>query len=756
MCPAKPPRDSTPLSAGFTDAAEALCLLDAGGAVSAANPALTGVFGWTDEALRGQDFDALWHPDDRIELAALRADLGTWAGVAHVAGRLRCADGHYRACECALARAESGGTRCRLAVEVSPARAMLALERHFALAIDFFSILTADGRFARVNAALSDLLGWSNAEILAFASALDIVHEDDIASAGTALATLLEGDGVMENFEVRLRAKSGNYRLVAWSGRRDPDTGLVYTVGRDITHVDTLLAELRDSQELSKHAMVEAEAASRARSRFLSNMSHELRTPLNGILGYAQLLALDPDLSERQREGVDAVRRSGEHLLILINDVLDLAKMEAGTLPSSLTEVYVSDFLSSLVRLFEARVARKRLAFQQRAINELPPMIRCDEARLRQVLINLISHAIRQSEHGGVFLDIGFSGGMLRFRVEQSPDVESSADFDTFFDPIERLSERSSPIEGTVLELPARLLQALGGQLVVETRDEGSVFWFDVIPEVVPGWTARPVTRRTIEGYDGARRSLLIADDKVENRHILVRLLTPLGFDICEAEDGDAAVRKAQELSPDLILMDLVMPVLDGFEATRRIRAAGDQARIPIIAMSASSFELDRTRNRSREAGCDDYIAKPVRRDKLLALLESHLGLTWRSREWADGGELEGVSVVGGGAPGSLPGAERGIGGEVIQPAAEDDTLALSHAELRAIYDAASIGDIRTILTIVESAEKMSPEPGASGADVALARGDVIDDIRRLAKRFQARKIKERIIPLLQRDEGVK
>ncbi|GAB4513245.1 MAG: hypothetical protein Tsb0020_31420 [Haliangiales bacterium] len=751
MCPAKPPRESTPLSAGFTDAAEALCLLDAGGAVSAANPALTGVFGWTDEALRGQRFDALWHPDDRVELAALRADLDAWAGVAHVAGRLRCADGRYRACECALARAEGGGTRCRLAVEVSPARALLALDRHFALAIDFFCILTADGRYERVNASFSSLLGWSCAEILGFSSVLDIVHEDDITSAGTALKTLLGGAGAMENFEVRLRAKSGEYRLVAWSGRRDPDTGLIYTVGRDITHVDHLLAELRDAQELSKHAMVEAEAASRARSRFLSNMSHELRTPLNGILGYAQLLALDPDLSERQREGVDAVRRSGEHLLILINDVLDLAKMEAGTLPSSLTEVYVSDFLSSLVRLFEARVARKRLAFQQRAINELPPMIRCDEARLRQVLINLISHAIRQSEHGGVFLDIGFSAGMMRFRVEQSPGVESSADFDTFFDPIERLSERSSSIEGTVLELPARLLQALGGQLVVESRDEGSVFWFDVIPEVVPGWTARPVTRRVIEGYDGARRSLLIADDKVENRHILVHLLIPLGFDICEAADGDDAVRKAQELSPDLILMDLVMPVLDGFEATRRIRAAEDQRRIPIIAMSASSFEPDR--NRSREAGCDDYLAKPVRRDKLLALLESHLGLTWRSREWADGGgELEGASVAVGGSPG----AERGRAGEDIRPAAADDTLALSHAELRAIYDAASIGDIRTILTIVESAEKMRAEPGASGVDGALTRSDVIDDIRRLAKRFQARKIKERIIPLLQRDEGVK
>jgi CheY-like chemotaxis protein len=465
-------------------------------------------------------------------------------------------------------------------------------------------------------------------------------------------------------------------------------------------------------------------------------MSHELRTPLNGILGYAQLLGLDPDLSEKQREGVEAIRRSGEHLLVLINDMLDLAKMEAGTLQNTPSELHLGEFLAGIAGMFETRARSKRIGFGYEVLNELPQVVLCDDTRLRQVLVNLLSHAIRSREHGGVFLAAGFTGGALRLRVEEAPSGLSSARAETFFEPLERIGTKSLPVTGTVLDLPARLLQSMGGTLVVERReDNSSVFWVEIRPEVVHGWTQKLPAIRVIEGYEGERRVILVADDKIENRGLLTHMLEPLGFDIVHATDGEEALRLAGEAGPDIIFMDLVMPVLDGFEATRRLRARDDGHQIPIIAMSASSFEPDQ--NRSREAGCDGFLAKPVRRDKLLALLEQHLGITWRYRTSPHQAPAAPVNE-----PASRAHATRG------QPAAGTPASApvdaLSPAQLRAIYDAASIGDIRAILTIVGSVRKIE------GSQTSAGPAGLVEEIHRLAKRFQARKIKERIEPLLE------
>jgi PAS domain S-box-containing protein len=710
---------------------EVLCLLDDAGKLLAVSAGFTATLGWTGDELRARALADIVHPEDRAEVTAALAALDAWVGAGSAEARVHGKDGSARWLAWTFARPPGGaGVRAR-AADLSPRRQReLTLSRFFDLSLEILCIWRG-GKFYEVNPAFARMLGMTRAELL-HTPINELIHPDDLAPT-QALAGRLRSDGRVEQFDNRYRTRDGSYKWITWSFTVDPGDGAIYATGRDVSHLKEVLDELRAAKELSEQAMATAEAASRARNMFLANMSHELRTPLNGVLGYAQLLALDADLSDKQREGIDAIRRSGEHLLVLINDMLDLAKMEAGTLPTQATDIHLADFLGNVASIFEARARSKRIGFAHEALTELPQVIRCDETRLRQVLVNLLGHAIRGREHGGVFLGVGFANGVLRFRIEEAAGGTSSADREAFFEPLRQQGDPGDGVAGTVLDLPARLLQLVGGRLVIERGEGGSVYWVEIRPEVLNGWTPPAPAPRVIEGYEGARRTLLVADDKLENRGVLIHLLEPLGFDILEATDGEQALHLAQERQPDLILMDLVMPVLDGFEATRRLRAGTRGRSIPVIAMSASAFDPDR--DRSRQAGCDGFVPKPVRRETLLALLERHLGLTWRYRQptLEPPPPAPAPDAV---ASASVPGA--------VAPAT-GAPVSLSLVQLQAIYDAASIGDIRAILTIVESARKIEAE----GARVAPP--ELVEEIHRLAKRFQSRKIKERIEPFLGR-----
>ncbi|HWN71958.1 MAG TPA: response regulator, partial [Haliangium sp.] len=388
---------------------------------------------------------------------------------------------------------------------------------------------------------------------------------------------------------------------------------------------------------------------------------------------------------------------------------------------TSANDIRMGEFLANVSSIFEARARAKRIGFGFQALTDLPEVIHCDETRLRQVLVNLLSTAVRGREHGSVFLGVGFSRGALRFRIEEARSGVSSAESQSFFTPLSRLGEQGDTTTGTVLDLPARLLQLVGGHMVAERRADGShVYWVEIKLEAGDGWTPTASAPRVIEGYEGARRIVLVADDNQDNRGLMVRMLEPLGFDTVEAADGAEALRLAGTAQPDVIFMDLVMPVLDGFEATRRLRALATPRVIPVIAMSTSAFEPDRSR--SLQAGYDGFLAKPVRRDKLLSLLEQQLDLTWRYRQ--TGGAPQ---------PEAAPARARASRGA----AAGDGPATLSLDQLRAVHEAASIGDIRAILTIVEGAGVLDDQ-GPPVAPPAL-----VEEIHRLAKRFQARKIKE-------------
>ncbi len=374
----------------------------------------------------------------------------------------------------------------------------------------------------------------------------------------------------------------------------------------------------------------EAEMANRAKSSFLSNMGHELRTPLNGILGYAQILARDPTLSSEQQEGVRIIERSGEFLLSLINDILDISKMEMGKVELSPVDFHFGKFLRDTVAFFQIRAKQKGISFNCEPLTSLPVGLYADEKRLRQVLIHLLGNAIKFTSKGGIIFNVSFKDSKVCLCVADTGIGIEKKEKTNIFKPFYQVGTEYYHPEGTGLGLTIvqTLVHKMGGQVFVESEfGKGSTFWVElVLPEsqVIQNVYEE---KSTIAGFEGAQRTVLIVDDKPENRVMLMRLLQPLGFKIYEAINGLEGVEKADELRPDLIFTDLVMPIMDGFEFVRQMRTIPELKRIPVIATSASVF--DNYEALSKEAGCDAFLIKPIDVDALLNLIQQHLSLTW-------------------------------------------------------------------------------------------------------------------------------
>lgn len=373
-------------------------------------------------------------------------------------------------------------------------------------------------------------------------------------------------------------------------------------------------------------------------------MSHELRTPLNGILGYTQILARDKTLTEQQQEGISIIHRSGEYLLTLINDVLDLSKIEAGRIELYPTDFHFGYFIQSLSDLFRMRAQQKEIAFNYEPLSSLPIAIRADEKRLRQVLINLLGNAVKFTTVGGVTLKVGDETNLelataadsinrtIRFQIEDTGPGIAPEDLDKIFLPFQQVGDSNARAEGTGLGLSItkKLVELMGGELQVKsTPGQGSLFWLTLaladVSEVL--LTVQKTVAPVIVGYEGLVRKILVIDDKWENRSVLVNLLIPLGFEMSEAIHGQDGLAKVMTGQPDLIITDLVMPVMDGFELVRQLRKLPQFQTLPILAASASVFEFHQ--QQSLEAGCNDFVAKPIRMEELLTSLQRLLGLTW-------------------------------------------------------------------------------------------------------------------------------
>jgi NO-binding membrane sensor protein with MHYT domain/CheY-like chemotaxis protein/nitrogen-specific signal transduction histidine kinase len=386
-------------------------------------------------------------------------------------------------------------------------------------------------------------------------------------------------------------------------------------------------------------AKEKADAANLAKSKFLANMSHELRTPLNGILGYAQILLRSNTLLAEEKKGVEIINRCGSHLLTLINDILDLSRIEAQKMELNVIEFYFPAFMQDMLEIFQLQAELKGIEFTYQQHGQLPLAIKADAQRLRQVLINLLSNGIKFTDRGQVIflvkaekLQQHQDRVCLSFQIKDSGIGISSEDLATIFLPFERVGSAIERTEGTGLGLAIaqQIVTLMGSKLQVESQlGEGSTFWFDieVVESVNPVNAYNSMKQNRIVGFKGQTKKILIVDDKEENRSIVVNLLKPLGFEVLEAHNGQDGIDRAIEWQPDLIITDLSMPVMDGYQLLQKLRSYPQGKKVVAIASSASVFESDR--QKSLIAGANYFLLKPIQIDSLLAVLKQYLELEW-------------------------------------------------------------------------------------------------------------------------------
>ncbi|MCP4701129.1 MAG: response regulator [Gammaproteobacteria bacterium] len=396
--------------------------------------------------------------------------------------------------------------------------------------------------------------------------------------------------------------------------------------------------ELEQAGRLAEQARNLAEQANRAKSVFLANMSHELRTPLNAILGFAQILGHSPNLNAEEQGYLGIMNRSSEHLLALINDVLDFSKIEAGYITMNNKAFNLHCLLDDVVELFRIRAMKKSLRLLFDRADDVPQTVKTDEVKLRQVLINLMSNAVKFVEKGSVELRVrnekiihDSSFVILNFSVIDTGPGITLEEMDQLFEPFAQTETGRQAQEGTGLGLPIsrKFVRLMGGDITVKSEaGHGAAFFFDIQCELAASIIngESPIVKRVIALESGQPRyRILIVDDKPDNRKLLVNFLNPVGFELREAANGKEAVETWEQWEPHLIWMDLRMPVMDGYEATKIIRERQKTPAAKIILVSASSFDDERVTALSR--GCDDFLLKPFREANLFELMAKHLGI---------------------------------------------------------------------------------------------------------------------------------
>ncbi|MEM7591425.1 MAG: DUF3365 domain-containing protein [Cyanobacteria bacterium P01_A01_bin.83] len=414
-------------------------------------------------------------------------------------------------------------------------------------------------------------------------------------------------------------------------------------VGIALAQAGLLQQEKIRGQEIEV-AKQEAEVANRAKSEFLANISHELRTPLNAIIGFSQLMNRDPATSPQQQETISIINRSGEHLLEMINEVLEMSKIEAGKVELHLTDVDLKLLLSTLEAMLGVNAKAKNLQLIIDCAATVPNYIRTDESKLRQVLINLTGNAIKFTNSGGVTLRVSqqdYSSSSkdsecnLKFEVEDTGAGIAPEEISKIFQAFGQSQTGRKSKQGTGLGLPIsqKFVELMGGQLTVKSEvGRGSIFSFDIIAQLSQKFQVELASSQSVIALanDSFKPRILIVDDVWQSRLFVVKLLSQVGFKVQEAENGKQALDLAQTWQPHLILMDMRMPVMDGYESTRKIRLAeqnSELASTKIIALTASAFASKQAQTIA--AGCDDYLRKPFKENQLFAIIQKHLAVEY-------------------------------------------------------------------------------------------------------------------------------
>ena len=406
------------------------------------------------------------------------------------------------------------------------------------------------------------------------------------------------------------------------------------------------LAESYRSLEIQTSA---AQSANQAKSDFLANMSHELRTPLNGVLGYAEILNRSQTWGEKEKKGTKIIHQCGSHLLTLINDILDISKIEARKLELQPQPIHLPSFLQAIGEIIRIRTEKKGVDFVYLPDTNLPEGISTDPKRLRQVLINLLGNAAKFTKEGKVTLKVEVIDSIatekqtqyqtpedhirLLFQIDDTGIGMNPDSLAKIFQPFEQVGEGKRHGEGTGLGLAIthNIVSLMGSEIEVTSElGVGSTFTFVVNFPLAKEWqyTVRTNTENKLIGYEGKSQTLLVVDDKWENRSVIVGLLEPLKFNVIEAENGADGLNKAYQLQPNLIITDLMMPVMDGFTLIKQIRESEILKATPVIVSSASVSSMDK--QQSLDAGGDAFLEKPVAADELFKLLQEHLQITWK------------------------------------------------------------------------------------------------------------------------------
>lgn len=535
--------------------------------------------------------------------------------------------------------------RAQQALKASEARFRSTFEQA-AVGIAHVSL---EGKFIIVNQRFCHIVDYPAHQLIR-KSFQEITYPEDLDTDLEYFQQMLRGEIETYSLEKRYVKRNGSpvwINLTVSPVKKD---------GGEIAYFIGVIEDISDRKEAEAalaESRVKLERANQAKDSFIAHMSHELRTPLNSILGFSEILQQDPNLSPQQFQNVDIVNRSGRHLLTLINDILDFSKIEAGKLDLESNEFNLRDFLQNITDIFQLRARQKGLKLSSQIDSTVPKIIKTDETRLRQVLLNLLSNAIKFTQTGGVVFSVGYGENNrdgdrsnntlslpIRFQVEDTGSGIPQDKLASIFFPFEQLPSNFENHQGTGLGLTIsqNIVRLMNSEICVESSvEKGSKFWFDLeLSEAQANSNDSAISIHLPSCSIGKLKrayKVLIVDDNSDNRFLLVNYLQPLGFIVEEASNGKTGLAKAEVFHPDVILLDLVMPLMDGKEMSARIRQHSELKNTKIFIISASSKIVLKT----EEIDCQSFLSKPIDLKQLLQLLETHLELEWITEDCSKG-----------------------------------------------------------------------------------------------------------------------